>query len=350
MRTPGLWIAGLGTHLPPVVSARQAVARGWYDARTAEESGWTGATVAGELPAPEMAALAAEAALKRSGHPPGDVAVLLHASTMAQGPDAWPPQSYVQRRTVGGDAPALEVRQACNGMLAAMELAARWLTVDDRPAALVTGADNFGLPLIDRWRYAEGAGTNRLSILGDAGAAVVLSRHGGFARLLAVGSMSVPALEEMYRGGVPLFPPEQSLGLPVRIGERLRRHRESDPEASAAARRALDGARLAIGTRTLAEAGVTADRITRATHVFSGGVAYLESVLGPLGIDASRGLLEFGRTTGHLATCDHVVGLEHLLTTGAIGPGDHVLMMSNGGASLACAVVEIVSRPDWARP
>ncbi|WP_285733311.1 ketoacyl-ACP synthase III family protein [Kitasatospora phosalacinea] len=340
----------MGTHLPPVVSAEEAVARGWYDAGTAERSGWTGAAVAGELSAPEMAVLAATAALERSGHPPDDVAVLLHASTMAQGPEAWPPQSYVQRRTVGGDAPALEVRQACNGMLAGMELAARWLTADARPAALVTGADNFGLPLIDRWRYAEGAGTDRLSVLGDAGAAVVLSRRGGFARLLAVGTLSVPALEEMYRGGLPLFPPEQSLGRPVRIGERLRRYRETDPASSAAARRSLDAARLALGTRTLAEAGVTADRVTRATHVFSGGAAYLESVLGPLGIDASRGLLEFGRTVGHLATCDHVVGLEHLVLTGAVGPGDHVLMMSNGGASLACAVVELVARPTWAGP
>jgi 3-oxoacyl-[acyl-carrier-protein] synthase III len=347
MRTPGVYIAGLGSYLPPIVSTREAVARGWYDERTAAESGWTGATVAGDLPAPEMAALAAEQALERSGHLPAQIAVLMHTAIMQQGPDLWPPQSYVQRRTVGGDAPALEIRQACNGMVAAMELAACFLAAGDRDAALITGADNFGTRLFDRWRYAEGGGTNRSSIMGDSGAAVVLSRRAGFARLLAVNTLSVPGLEEMYRSGVELFPPEPTLGLPVRIGARLSHYRQADAEAFAGARRALDEARFEIGTRTLAQAGITADQVTRATHVFSGGEAYIKSVLGPLGIDSSRGLLEFGRAVGHLATCDHIVGLDHLVQTGEVGPGDHVLMMSNGGASLACAVVEITDRPAW---
>jgi hypothetical protein len=58
-------------------------------------------------------------------------------------------------------------------------------------------------------------------------------------------------------------------------------------------------------------------------------------------------MLEFGRRLGHLGTCDPVVALDHLTSTGGVGPGDHVLMLSNGAASLACAVVEIVEPPAW---
>jgi 3-oxoacyl-[acyl-carrier-protein] synthase-3 len=241
----------------------------------------------------------------------------------------------------------MEVHQNSNGMLAAIEMSCCFLVMNRETAAMITGADNFGIPLFDRYRYATGAGTNRASIMGDAAGAVVLSRRHGFARLLAIRSMSVPRLEEMYRSGVPLFPPESTLGRQADLGGRLAHYRERHPEAAEAAKDALQQARTVLGARTLAEAAVEASQITRVTHVFSGGERYISSVLGPLGIDASRGILEFGRRVGHLGSCDQVIGLNHLLATGEVGPGDHVLMLSNGGASLACAVLEIIERPSW---
>jgi len=347
MRLDNMFIAGTGVYLPKVVSTEEAVERGWYGAAEAAASGWTGAAVAGDIPAPEMAVRAARVALARSAHLPADIAVVMHASNLHQGPDAWPPHSYIQRQTIGGDAPAVEIRQSCNGMLGGIELSCCYLAATGRPAALVTGADNLGTKLFDRWRYLAGAGTNRLSIAGDAGAAVVLSRRQGFARLRAINSISVPALEEAYRSGVALFPPEATLGRPANIGARLAHYRRCDPDAFEAAKDAMAKARTGLGQRTLAEAGLEAAQVTRAAHVFSGGEHYIASVLGPLGIDASRGMLEFGRRFGHLTSCDQVVALDHLVATGQVGPGDHVLVLGNGGASLACAVVEIVERPSW---
>ena len=350
MRPDHVFVAGLGTYLPERVSTRQAVEEGWYDADEAATSGWTSAAVAGDVSAPDMAVYAARLAMRRSGHRPEDIAVLMHACTLHQGPDIWPPQQYIQRHTIGGTAPALELRQSCNGMLGAMELSCCFLAAHDATAALITGADNFGTPLFDRWRYLSGAGTNRTSIVGDAAAALVLSRRGGFARLRAIRSMSLPDLEELTRSGVPLFPPDATVGRKADLGARVAHLRHTDPEAFTAAREALQDARSQLAEQALAEAGIEPAQVTRVTHVFGGGVEYVKSVLSPVGIDASRGLLEFGRGVGHLGTCDHAVGLDHLLTTGQVGAGDHVLMMSNGGASLTCAVLSILTRPDQRQP
>ncbi|MEO3814489.1 3-oxoacyl-[acyl-carrier-protein] synthase III C-terminal domain-containing protein [Sphaerisporangium sp. B11E5] len=347
MRLDGMYIAGVGVCLPRVLDTREAARRGVPGAAEAADSGWTGVAVAGERPAPEMAAEAAQTALARSGHRSADVAVVMYACILPHGPEGWPPHTYVQRRVVGGTVPSMEIRQQCSGMLGGMEFAACFLSARDRTAALVTGADNFGPPMFDRWRYAAGAGTNRASISGDAGAAVLLSRRGGFARLRAAGSMTVPWLEELFRSGIPLFPPEPALGRPPDVGARFADYRRREPAAFDAAKEALSRARTELARRTLAEAEVPASRVTRVAHVFTGARPYVESVLGPLGIDPARGMLDFGRRLGHLGTCDPVVALDHLVTTGAAGPGDHVLMLSNGAATLACAVAEIVEPPAW---
>jgi 3-oxoacyl-[acyl-carrier-protein] synthase III len=344
-----VFIAGLGAYLPESFSAAKAVELGCYDADELERSGWTGAAIAGDLSAPEMAVHAAKIALGRSGHTAPEIDIVLHANSYHQGPDGWSPSHYVQHHTVGGAVPAIEIRQTCNGMLAAMELAVCFLVAfPGRTAALLTGADNFGAPLIDRWRYAAGLRSGRSSILGDAGTAMVLSRRSGFAQLLAIGSASIPELEELYRGDDPIFPPACTTGQELNLGERMARYDERRPGALGRAMARLGAVRTDLAIRTLAEAGVAPGDITRATHVFAGHERYLQQVLEPIGVPAGRGLLEFGRDRGHLGVNDHVAGLDHLVETGQVGPGDHVLMVSNGaGTGLTCGVVKIVGAPTW---
>jgi 3-oxoacyl-[acyl-carrier-protein] synthase III len=106
----------------------------------------------------------------------------------------------------------------------------------------------------------------------------------------------------------------------------------------------LQQARTALAAQVLAEAGVKPSEITRATHVFAGSPRYLRSVLEPIGIDASLGVLDFGRGVGHLGVSDHIAALDHLLSTGQIGPGARVLMVGNAvGVTVSCMVVEIIS-------
>lgn len=347
MRVDDIFIAGLGAYVPPSFSAAKAVELGLYDPVEYAAAGWTGAAVAGDLPAPDMAVRAARQAMAGSGHTASDVDLLLHATFFHQGPDGWSPHHYVQRNTIGRTIPSFEIRQACNGMLGGMELAACFLTAaPGRIAALITGADNFGAPLVDRWRYLAGAATDRGSILGDAGSAVVLSTRAGFARLRAINSASLPDFEEVYRGDAPLFPPSSTIGRPMELGSRIAEFARRHPVAYEAAREKLQRVRTELALRTLAEAGLRPVDISRATHVFSGGEGYLRAILGPLGIDPARGMLEYGRGVGHLGVNDHIVGLHHLRQTGAVGPGDHVLMLGNGvGIALSCAVVEILDQP-----
>ncbi|MFI7601243.1 ketoacyl-ACP synthase III family protein [Actinoplanes sp. NPDC049681] len=351
MRIPQLYLAGLASYLPASVPTERAVAAGWYDEHEWRNSGWTGAAVAGRISAPDMAVDVANLALARSGRDHAEIALLLHASVGDQGPDFWSPHHYVLRHTVGGSIPAVELRQGCNGALAALELAYGYLCAGAgrRTAALVTGADNFGVLRFDRWRYASGANTGRGSIMGDAATAAVLSIVDGFAKVRAMDSVSVPELEEMNRPEGPLFPPALTFDRPVDVAGRQLSFARRFPEAAAAAKHAISAARTELGLRTIAEAGITPADITRATHVFAGGESYVRSVLAPLGIDPARGMLDFGRALGHLSVNDHFAALTHLVATRQVAPGDHVLMISNGvGVSISAAVVEILSLPEWA--
>jgi 3-oxoacyl-[acyl-carrier-protein] synthase III len=318
------------------------VRNGWYAPERVEPEGWTGAAIAELESAPELAVRAGRCALDRSGLAAEDIAILVHSESYHSGPDLWYPQHYILRHTVGRPIPALALKQGCTAMLQAIELAGCWLAASDADAALLTGADRVGTPQLDRWNYANGHASGRGSIMGDAGTALVLSRRSGIARVLAVRSGSMPDLEELYRGDEPLYPAGATTGTPIRLGARMRAAADRDPGLVASAPRRLRAARTELAQQTLAEAGVRPADVTRVTHVFAGQRLYLEDLLRPLGIDPERGMLEFGRSVGHLTVNDHVAALDHLLQTGAVHPGDHILMIANGvGVSLACAVLQI---------
>ncbi|MEU3464085.1 ketoacyl-ACP synthase III family protein [Streptomyces sp. NPDC006733] len=350
MRTDRLFIAGLGTRVPELFPVAEAVRQGLYDARTAEADGWRSVAVAGSEPAPELAARAGALALRRSGVAAADIALLIHAGTYHQGPDLWYAPQYLQRRLLpASTVPAFALHQGCTGILDAVQLAHGYLTAHGGAgAALVTGADNYGTPLFDRWTYAAGWRTGRGSVLGDAGSAVVLSAHTGPLRVRAVASSSLPGWEELYRGDERLHPPGATAGTPLALGSRMAAYAARHPGAAERVAADLARARTALARQVLDEAGVKASDVTRVTHVFTGHPRYLRTLLDPLGIDPARGLLELGRTLGHLGVNDQLVGLAHLLETDAVGPGDHILMMGNGvGISLACALVEVIARPGW---
>ncbi|GAA1903083.1 ketoacyl-ACP synthase III family protein [Streptomyces sodiiphilus] len=340
-----LYIAGLAAYLPERVSTQRAVAEGWYDAAEAEHLEWVSVAVAGDLPAPDMAVRAANEALAQSGHPAADVAVLMHASCNHQGPDMWSPQHYILRHTVGGTIPAVEIRQGCNGFLAAMELAGNYLAAaPQRPAALVTSADNWGDPLVDRWRATPGG------LFGDAATAVVLSRRSGFARLVNVCATSLPELEELNRGGEPLFPPGCTTGVRVDLRERAATYKGSQDLVQAG--RLMGETQRRLITRTLEEAGLEPGDISRIAHQFVGDEQVLRRLLEPFGEDAvSRGVWDFGRSMGHTGANDQTSGLFHLVSTGQVRPGDRVMLLGAGaGIAFSCAVVEILEPPPAGTP
>ncbi len=202
MKINELFIAGVGSYLPPAVSVKEAVASGRYSPKEAEETQMESVLVSGDETSPDMAVHAARVALERSGHQPKDIGLLLHASIYFQGLEIYPTASYIHNAALGNhSALALEVKGVSNGGMSSMELAAAYLMASSElTAAMITTADKFCPPVIDRW----GGDTGML--MADGATALILSRRKGFARLLSIATTSDPSLEKLHRGNAPFAP------------------------------------------------------------------------------------------------------------------------------------------------
>jgi 3-oxoacyl-[acyl-carrier-protein] synthase-3/clorobiocin biosynthesis protein CloN2 len=100
---------------------------------------------------------------------------------------------------------------------------------------------------------------------------------------------------------------------------------------------------LAIG-----EAGIKTSDITRAAFTTFPKEVVEQPCMAALGLDPSRSTSAFGRRVGHLGASDQIVAIDHLLSTGELKAGDHVLLHGWGpGITLSCAVVRIASTPPW---
>ncbi|HEY4456974.1 MAG TPA: ketoacyl-ACP synthase III family protein, partial [Pseudonocardiaceae bacterium] len=307
MKTPDIYVSGLGVHLPEIVSVEQSIADGNYDADTAEETELLGAAISPDLSGPEMALIAAKQAFARAGHEPTDVDALLYVDMYHAGPDGWCPQSYLQRELVGGDLLAANIRQGCNGMFGALELAAGYLTAGHDSALLAAG-DNMGSPLVNRWQSLPEF------ILADSGSAVLLTRSPGFAKLLSVCSLTIPELEGMHRGAEPLVPAPVTLGKPLDLLSRFREFAKLNGAKTADAGLKLIKSRVDLVHRALDEAGIDITQITRiaCNHGSRGFID--DGLLESIDLTIERSTWDFGRRVGHLGPSDQIAGFDHLLT------------------------------------
>lgn len=348
MRVRDLFFSGIGVYLPEKIeSVDSAVAEGLLPADEAEARGFTGAMVAEDTPPPEMALLAARDAMKHGAVGPEDLAALLYTGVWHQGPDGWGPQHYLQRHLVGDDLLAVEIRHGCNGTFSGMELAVGILRADqDRNTVLVTASDNFGTPLFRRWN--SGA---QNSVMGDGASAVALTKDRGFAQLLSVCTASFSDLEVADRAGEPLFPPGVTEGRVLDYKTRYAAFGKQIVEDNVGPEMITTHEERSKGclSRALAEAEVTVDDIKRVViHNVAKGDA--TTYLDTLGFPLEQSTWEYGRGIGHSGASDHLIALHHLLTTGQLEVGDHVLLTGmSPGVTYKAAVVRILEVPPWAR-
>jgi 3-oxoacyl-[acyl-carrier-protein] synthase-3 len=343
LKVTDVYLSGLGVFQPPAADAGQAARRGEYDPGTYLENRLTGLCIAGDVSPPEMAVHAARQAVSRAAADPARIGMVLHATIFFQGPEGWHAPAYIQKEIVGNAIPAFEIRLGCNGVFAGLELAApRMGVMGPDETVLLTVADNFGSPLVDRWNGAPGY------IQGDAGSALLLSRRAGFARLLAVSSATMPEVEQLNRGGEPLYPSSAPLGTKVDMRSRALYFREK-VMSLADATRVHNRAQVEVIERSLDEAERKLDDMTRV--IFGNVASYLmeQLLLEPLGISMDRTTWQFGRGIGHTGASDQLLSLNHLLVTGQLAAGDHVLLAGGGPASVCSAVLEILDVPEWAR-
>ncbi len=324
------------------VTVADAVAAGWYDADEAEATGFVSIAIAGDESAPDLALSAARTALGRAGVPGRSLSHLFHIDVYHSGPEGWCPYAYLQRNLDAGDVFATGIRQGCNGMFGALLLADAALRVvpTDR-AALLVSADNFGgSPLLDRWRCNPGL------VMADGAGALVLSRESGFAEILSVSSVTLAELEGLHRGDTPLYPPDMTLGRPLDFGARFAEFASSGGFGTNSGLRFVQQFG-ALVDQLLEEAGVKLDQVDRVLFNHAGR-ELVEDRLGPLDVPLERTTWEYGSTIGHVGAADQVIGFEHLLDSGAVGPGSHLLLLGVGpGVNIAGAVVRVLDVPPW---
>ncbi|OAA29509.1 3-oxoacyl-(acyl-carrier-protein) synthase-3 [Frankia sp. EI5c] len=370
MRTDTLVVNAAAAWLPP---RRQVPAE---IGATAEDTGYTALAVSDGPSAPEMAVLAADAALEQAGWPAAELDLLLHAWSYYQGHDFWSPAHYIADQLGAHAAQPIGIQQMCNGGAAGLQIAAAHLLGDPSIArVLVTTADRFCPPGFDRWNSdlgvaygdgasavlvsrdtaggaggAGGAGAGEAGLDAPAAGPVVgagadertagANERAGALRLVAVSSVSAPNLEGMHRGDDDFSPAARATAAAVDVRRTkrayLRRHGSSGYRA-AERERVETLLRLAVD-----EAGLTRDgrrpRYVVLPRVHRGP---LESVLVPLvGEVTGAEPLDFGRSTGHLGAGDLTTGISDLLDNKILAPGETALVLSTGaGFTWSCAAL-----------
>jgi 3-oxoacyl-[acyl-carrier-protein] synthase-3 len=330
-----LYIAAASSWLPGRMTLDEAELAGLADRARVWNTGIESVCVSADKSAPEMAVLAARAALKRAGAGPEDLQLLLHACAYHQGHDMWPSASYIQRHCGGGSYPAVEVRQMSNGGMMALQLAAGYLGAGDRTAALITTADRFCMPGFDRWHSDPG------TVCGDGATAVVLSTRTGFAKLRGLDSVSDSGLEHGSRGDRFSDAPLADRS-PIDLSNDLMA-RELGVEGLL--NRIAAGQREAFD-RACAQADVKFGDIDWFLLPNLGRTRMRAQYFGPFGIDPQRSTWTWGRRVGHLGAGDQFAGLAHLVSEGVLEPGQTCLLVGVGvGFTWTAGVLEIVARP-----
>jgi 3-oxoacyl-[acyl-carrier-protein] synthase III len=343
MRYNDMYFAGTGAFLPKTVLVEDAIAAGRYDAHGAAYTDHLSVTVAAdEDNIADMAVAAGRQALVRAGYRPEDVSAVFYSVVFHAGVDVWNSAAYIQQGIAAPDCFSAEVRAGSNGGLMAVEVAASWLTSHpDAAVAVSTAGDLWSEPYFDRWR------SDRI-LYGDGAAAVAVSRRGGFAQLLSLVTKTDPSLEGIHRGNQPWGPFQYSAANPINL---IQRHDDyvGSVDRQDLWERLQAGARLAA-EQALAEAGLDLAAIDHIVVPHFGRDLITRQCLEPLGgADLGRTTWEFARQVGHLGPGDQFAGLNHLTESGALRPGQFVLVYGvGGGFTWSVAVLQVLNDQPWA--
>lgn len=342
-----LFIAALGSNVPEPTPAREAVDAGLLDAERYKTLGYTSICIDEDTAPPDSAAAAAATAMERADVIGRELSLLLHGSLWFQGLDIWPAGSYIAGKLGARSVPAFDVQQRCNIGLGAIELAGSVLattvlatTGAKSPVALITTADRFAPPAIDRWNAHD------FNVYGDGATAMLLSPKAGFARVVATVTGADNTLEAQARGAEPFSSASRAALEPIDLVARSEAFAAENDATQASVRiaRAMLAAKYAVLKQARIPEAKLARIVSPATGCFKDDYHWHDLI----GVPEQLTTWDFGRTTGHVGGGDWALGLENLVRTKAVQPGDHVLLFA-GGAGYTCtaAVVEILDVPEW---
>lgn len=339
MRWDDVYIAGTGVWLPrTTVAAQDAVRAGRYGDREARESQQICLTVADDDErSPDMAVRAGAQALARSGHTAQQLAAVFFGVLMHNGIDVWNSTAYVQRELGALNAFGVEIRAGSNGGLAGLELACCLLrSRTDCGPVMVACSDAWRAPHFDRWRADSGL------VFGDGGSAAIVTRDGGFARLVSMVTTQDPQLEGLHRGDQEFGPYRNGAQEPIDLFDRAQQFLRTKPRSWVWDKGAI-GLRDAVD-RATGEAGISVKEADHVVLPHFGAHLLTHQCLEPLGLPELCGpSWEFARRVGHLGAGDQLASLAHLAGSGQLHAGQVVVLIGvGGGFNWTCAVLEIV--------
>ncbi|MFF0452805.1 ketoacyl-ACP synthase III family protein [Nocardia africana] len=335
MANDSIYIRGVGSALAARLPISGAVAAGQCPPEIAEGTGLESVAVSDYESGVELAAAAARAALTDAAVDPARIDLLAHSNVYYQGHDLWSPSAYIQRETGAVDAVAVEVRQMSNGGMAAIDLAAAYLSARGGDLALVTTGDRFALPGFNRWISDSG------TIYGDGGTALILSRTAGFAAFRSFVQSADASLEAMHRGDDPFGVAPFSIRERVDL-DPLKKAFLAEAHVLSTVEKVRRGQERVIA-RSLDDAGVKISDIDWFVLPHFGSRRLRSTFLRPFGIDIERTTWNVARTVGHLGAGDQIAGLAHLRAGNLLRTGDAVLLAGVGaGFSWSAAVAEIL--------
>lgn len=311
-----VYISGVGVHLPDHTVTNDTLAKltgidpEWIRSRTGITRRYL--SRAGDRTS-SMASRAAREALAQAGVVPGDVQLLLVASSF---PDAFPPASTaasVKHKLRLINAHVVDINTPLSGFLYALRFARDTIAAGGVKAALVVGAEAFSSAsdLNDRrtcYLFSDGAG------------ALVLTRKKGFATLggVIVGNGAhQEQLEWCETGG------------------------EADREVFTLYGAAVPGIREAL-SRAL-ERVIGKKKPATTVHVLSQQLGRAEGET-LAGVSIFDGFAD----CAYLLSASLPVSLYHLLRWGEARARDRVMMFSTDGKGQWCAnLVEVLKIPAW---
>ncbi|WP_432854896.1 3-oxoacyl-[acyl-carrier-protein] synthase III C-terminal domain-containing protein [Amycolatopsis sp. CA-161197] len=268
----------------------------------------------------------------------------LHAAIWrgSRGIDFWSRASYVRARLGLSAGPGIstEINAMSNSLVGGIDLSARILAgSSDIDHVLLTGGETFGSPAFDHLSADHGIA------YGDGGSALILSRHGGFARVLATASYIDPTLEQLHRGSSRFLPAGTTEVGIEHIRERKTQYLQAVGRRSVHTRNSR-GIRDVMN-RVLAETGLAPVDLAWVLLPHYGHHQLETQCLHPLGISDTITLKRAGDQWGHIGPNDQVIGLTHLLARRAVSPGDHIALIGIGiGMTWTAAILRIERTPN----
>lgn len=341
MRYDHAHVLGLGTDIGPLTPVTETIATGVYNPDETAAVGQESVAITA-VPGQQLAiragrrALAAAHGIGGDNHTP-EVGLHLHTSLLSCGLDFWSLASHIRSQLgIGASAAlSLDISAMSASAVAATDTAATYLTArPDLDTVLITLGDTFTPPF---QRFSD-----RGLVYGDAGAALLIGRHPGLARLLSTATWSEPDLEGTTRPHPEAAITHTATNLRAAKRGWLARGVGRREHAHTLIRTAVaDTVKTA-----LADADLTLNEVRWVLPPFYGRNLLQRQVLEPLGLPEERTLAGLGLRVGHCGAADQVLALDHLTRQRLVEPGDHVLLLGVGlGQTWAATVLEIEEVP-----